>query len=227
VWGTLQEKEKYRSSPCEELEHLQIQWFQQMRTENFPINGPVLQEKATGIALKLKAENFKALNGWPHQFKKRHNIRICVVRVEVSTDILKHCKESVPELTQGYEPNNIFNSDETGLFYNLLPSKTFSMEGEPCHGDKKRSKECFTMLLCCDSDGSKKLKPLVIGKYEKPRYFKNISSLPCKYVSNNKAWIASCIFINFLKVFNVRMGAAGTKVLLFVSVQPTHQIHDF
>jgi hypothetical protein len=54
-------------------------------------------------------------------------------------------------------------------------------------------------LLCCNSDGSEKLKQLVIGKYRKPRCFKNIFSLPCKYVNNNKAWIASKIFINFLK----------------------------
>jgi hypothetical protein len=34
-----------------------------MRPENIPINGPVLWEKATKIALRLKIENFKASNG--------------------------------------------------------------------------------------------------------------------------------------------------------------------
>jgi hypothetical protein len=33
-----------------ELETLLVQWFQQMRSENIPINGPMLREKATKIA---------------------------------------------------------------------------------------------------------------------------------------------------------------------------------
>jgi centromere protein B len=45
-----------------------------MRSENIPINGPVLQEKATKIALSLKIENFKASNGWLDRFKKHHGI---------------------------------------------------------------------------------------------------------------------------------------------------------
>jgi hypothetical protein len=35
-----------------------------MRSEKIPTHGSVLQEKAIKIALRLKVENFKALNGW-------------------------------------------------------------------------------------------------------------------------------------------------------------------
>jgi hypothetical protein len=42
-----------KTLPNEELKTLLAQWFQQMRSENIPINGPVLQEKATKIALRL------------------------------------------------------------------------------------------------------------------------------------------------------------------------------
>jgi hypothetical protein len=34
-----------------------------MGTENVPITGPVLREKATEIAMRLKVENFKASYG--------------------------------------------------------------------------------------------------------------------------------------------------------------------
>jgi centromere protein B len=45
-----------------------------MSSENIPINGHVLWEKATKIALRQKIENFKASNGWLERFKKRHGI---------------------------------------------------------------------------------------------------------------------------------------------------------
>jgi hypothetical protein len=71
---------------------------------------------------------------------------MCVVKVVVSVKTLDHWKESLPDLTQGYEPDSIFNADETGLlFYNVLPSKTFSMNGEPCRGGK----EVKNISLCC------------------------------------------------------------------------------
>ena len=30
----------------------------------------------------------------------------------------------------------IFNADETGLFYNMLPNKTLTYKGEKCFGGK-------------------------------------------------------------------------------------------
>jgi hypothetical protein len=50
------------------------------------------------------------------------------------------------------------------------------MKEEPCHSGKK-IKAHFTVLLCCSSDGSEKLKPLMTGIYAKPRCFGNIYSL--------------------------------------------------
>jgi hypothetical protein len=56
---------------------------------NVPINGPILQEKATKIAMRLKAENFKASNGWLDLFKKCHDIsKNIVVALVVSTKTL-------------------------------------------------------------------------------------------------------------------------------------------
>jgi hypothetical protein len=43
---------------------------------------------------------------------------------------------SLPILLQGYEPKNVFNADETGLFFKLLPDKTLEFTKESCHGGK-------------------------------------------------------------------------------------------
>jgi hypothetical protein len=62
-----------------------------------------------------------------------------------------------------YAPRDIFNVDETGLFYNVLPNKTLCIKGKKCHGEKQ-SKLRLTVLLFVNSDGTEKLQPLVIGK---------------------------------------------------------------
>jgi hypothetical protein len=62
-----------KNSP-NELESLLILWFQQMRSENILINEPVLREKATDVALRLKIRNFKASNGWLNRLKKSWHI---------------------------------------------------------------------------------------------------------------------------------------------------------
>ena len=45
-----------------------------MRTKDIPVSGPLLKEKARGIAESLKVENFKASNEWLEKFKLCHNI---------------------------------------------------------------------------------------------------------------------------------------------------------
>ena len=87
---------------------------------------------------------------------------------------------SLPILLQGYEPKNVFNADETGLFFKLLPDKTLEFKKEPWHGGK-HSKDRITVLVGANADGSEKLPLLVIGKSKKPRCFKNVRSLPVNY----------------------------------------------
>jgi hypothetical protein len=99
--------------------------------------------------------------------------------------------------------------------------KSLNIRGEACTGGRK-SRERLTVLLCCNAEGTEKLAPLVIGKFAKPRCFKNISTLPCKYTNNSDAWMTANIFLNFLCQFDARMGSSNRKVLLFVDKCPAH-----
>ena len=62
---------------------------------------------------------------------------------------------------EGYAPENIFNTDETGLFFRALPTKSMVAKGDSCKGGKV-AKERVTVLLCCSAKGEK-IQPLVIG----------------------------------------------------------------
>jgi hypothetical protein len=87
---------------------------------------------------------------------------------------------------QKYDLSQIYNADETGLFFRCLPAKTLALKGEACSGEKK-SKERLSVLLGANADGSDKLPVLVIGKSKNPRCFKNVKQLPVQYTANAKA----------------------------------------
>ena len=60
----------------------------------------------------------------------------------------------------------------------------------------KSSKDRVTLLGGVNAKGQLKLKPVLIGKYNKPRCFKNInmSMLPLHYTAQSNAWMDSDIF---------------------------------
>ena len=82
--------------------------------------------------------------------------------------------QRLPDLIEGYEEQDIFNLDETGLFYRGLPDKTLNVKGTDCTGGKK-SKERITVSLIANAAGDIE-KLLVIGKSAKPRCFRNLQT---------------------------------------------------
>lgn len=114
---------------------------------------------------------------------------------------------------------DIYNAD--GAFFKCLPDKTLTLKGDPCNGGKN-SKERLTVLLCTNSSGKDKLKPLVIGKSKKPRCFKNVSTLPTDYTANKKAWMNGKVFGDWLKQTNNAMKKKRKHILLFIDNCTAH-----
>lgn len=96
-----------------------------------------------------------------------------------------------------YDPENIFNVYETGLFFKCLPSHTFDFKGQPCF-DGKHSEDRVTILVGANMDGSEKLPLLMIGKSASLHCFKNVKTKPNEYTSNKKAWMTSVLFSKWL-----------------------------
>ncbi|GFW80875.1 uncharacterized protein TNCV_3779551 [Trichonephila clavipes] len=117
--------------------------MRQCRGQNIPMGGSLLKEKAKAFAKELRIE-FLASEGWLTNFKKRNGIvfkKMCGESLSVDINIC-----SFSDLIKEYEPRNIFNTGETGLFFKCLPEKTFTFKKEKCHGGK-HSKERLTILL--------------------------------------------------------------------------------
>ena len=69
----------------------------------------------------------------------------------------------LPKLREDYADDDIYNLDEAGLFWPLLPGHTLHFKGEKCYGSK-RSKDRVTVLVRTNVTGKDKLPLLVIGK---------------------------------------------------------------
>jgi hypothetical protein len=209
---------------------LMWKWFNEVRSRNIPVSGVIIRQKALKYADSLGIENFQGSDGWLTRFKERHNIKfkqICGESRSVDVDVVKNWKENLDAVCQGYEDENIFNADETGLFWRALPNKTLAIAGEDVHG-LKTSKERITVLFTASRTGEK-LKPLVIAKSANPRCFKNIKKekLPVTYRSNANAWMVSRFFEEYLNDLNKQMTRENRKILLFVDNASPHSHLEF
>lgn len=128
------------------------------------------------------------------------------------------------EKLMSYSQEDIFNCDETALFYRLLPSRTLAVRGDKCHGGAA-SKERITILLCTNWTGSSKLTPLVIGKSKRPRCFPNLprnrehfspAVIGCEYRHNKKAWMTRELFDQWLRTLQRKMAKEGRHILLLL-----------
>lgn len=212
----------------EDLDKKLFDWLMEARASNINVSGPILQEKARQEALRMGVENFQASNGWLSKFKSRWNLttlKVCGEEAGVDPKILDSWQPKLEVLCAGYCAKDIFNADEAGLFFNMVPDKTLSLKGQACHGGK-RSKERCTVLFCANSDGTEKLPPLVIGKYAKPRCFKNVKKLPCIYKNNGNSWMTASVFQEWLFSIDARMGVANRKILLFLDQCTAHKLPE-
>ncbi|XP_071497551.1 tigger transposable element-derived protein 6-like [Diadema antillarum] len=218
-------RKKCRQAAFQDVDDAVIRWFKDMRGKNLPISGPLVREKADKLGKMLGHQDFKASIGWLQRFKERHGIqqlRVCGESAGVNEEIVGRWKdETLPTLIGHYAPRDIFNADETGLFYRMTPDKTLAYKGQECHG-AKLSKDRLTVMLCANMDGSEKMKPLVIGKSKNPRSLKHVRSLPVDYTSNKKAWMNSDEFTAWVRVLDLKFTAEGRKVLLLVDNCSAH-----
>ncbi|XP_014260374.1 tigger transposable element-derived protein 6 [Cimex lectularius] len=202
-----------------------LEWFQRVRAQKIPISGPIIQAKALEVAQELGDTGFKASNGWLQRFRTRHAIKfkaICGESGSVNEYTVEEWTSKIESIIEGYAPKDVFNADETGLFYRALPDKTLCFKGENCAGGKV-AKERLTVLLCASMTGEK-IKPLVIGKAAKPRCFKgvNMETVGVSWKFNSKAWMTTDIMREWLEQLDNKMRAQKRKILLFLDNATSH-----
>ena len=104
------------------------QWYLLAVLKNVFPDGTQLAEKAKEIASKFGFSDFKASNGWLDRWKKKHNVKRMTISGEsgdVSGSTVSSWKERLLEIVAGYRIDDVWNLDETGVFWQALPDKGF------------------------------------------------------------------------------------------------------
>ncbi|XP_023565087.1 COX assembly mitochondrial protein 2 homolog isoform X1 [Octodon degus] len=233
---------KKRAGPIDDMEKLLVEWIEEQVQNRIPLSLLMIQAKARSLFNMLKehadptyTQMFTASHGWFQRFKKRHNFHTVKVTGEaVCADI--ECAEAFKEelhriiVEQKYLPEQIFNVDETSLFWKRMPECTYTdQESKAIPG----LRDHVTLLLGGNVAGFK-LKPFLIYHSENPRAFKNVSkhTLPVHYRHNKKAWMTSALFEDwFLNCFipqakeYCRQNNIAFKILLILDDAPGHPRH--
>eukprot|EP00062_Callorhinchus_milii_P003525 gi/632940940/ref/XP_007885601.1/ PREDICTED: tigger transposable element-derived protein 4-like [Callorhinchus milii] len=216
-------RKRMRTSTHSDIENCLLAWLRQARAQSIPVSGAILTEKANQFAAQLGEAKFECTNGWLERFKSRHGVSLRRSQISSAIKIDKWKTTTLAAILSEYEPRDIYNAGETGLFWQLLPNRTLAFKREKCSSGKQ-SKQRFTVLLAANSDGSDKRKLLIIGTSAKPHCFNGIqvNRLPVQYMANTKAWMVSTIFEQYIRAFDRDMVGQKRKVVLIVNSCSAH-----
>ena len=160
-------------------------WYKSHETRGSPILGEVLTAKAKELAAKPElevTEGFNCSSRWLTNFKKRFGITShqrhgdAGSAPELSVDLtqtkLRVLLSALPaadgENPVDVQPEDIFNMDETNLYWCQQPSRTLARDKTAGNvKDKKR----ITVALVANATGAEQLKPIFIHTANKPRAF--------------------------------------------------------
>jgi hypothetical protein len=134
----------------------------------------------------MQTDNSATSYGWICRVKDHGLVhkKLAGGNTAVYTDARDLWCERLSMLLEGYEPQDIYNTDEMGSFSNCFPDRTLTLKGQSCHGGKCKTKR----ILCENRDDSDKQVPTVVGKSVKPRCLNTLKTsceVLCKYKSTD------------------------------------------
>ena len=75
-------RKKLKKSDNKELDEAVFNWFKNARSNNIPVNGIIIKEKALSLAKSLELTDFRASDEWLDKLKQRHNVTFKAVSGE-------------------------------------------------------------------------------------------------------------------------------------------------
>src|SRR5277367_396233 len=150
-------------------------WVEKALQARLIITDNILVTKALEFALLCQEEKFKGSSRWNDNFKKRHNIKQYTMHGEAASapiQDLSSMRENLRQTLRDYDPKDIFNCDETGLFWKMKPSRTLSNSSV---ARSKQSKDHITILLTCNSTGTEKMRSCLFINMRIPEHLKTLT----------------------------------------------------
>ena len=221
-----------RSTPAQyaDIEEILFNWIKVIRSANLPISPTLIISKAKRIAEELSHTEFKASWCWFEKFKKRKGLQQMVLCGEGS-EVDKNDPKTLAELEllykeiSKYHPENIYNMDETGLFFRVLPKYTVLLPEEDIKTTRgrKKAKERVSLVVCTNAVGTHKIPLCMIGKPKTPACIRG-RKWPLVYMNQKRAWMDRGIFSRWLaEVFIPEIKKKTDQpVLLLMDNAPGH-----
>lgn len=229
------DRKRIRLSKYNDIQKALLYWLKDMRSRDHPppIDLKSLMRQAERFGCELGYQDWTCSRGFIQRFCKRYEVlskRICGEGndcAETSTFL----EEILLPLLESYAPEDVYNADETSLYYKLLPGRTYAFRGEQVIGGRS-SKDRLTLMLCANMAGTDKLQPLIIGKTKKPRVLKSVynmsvNDLPVEYYSSKNGWMTGFIFNAWLTKWNAKLARSNRNILLLLDNAPSHVVENY
>ena len=158
--------------------------------------------KATPILddAEVKAmTSFMASNNWASRLAKQLGWKPKTLHGEagaVDINAIEPEIQKIREKIAEYDEDNVYNMDETGLFFKCLPNRSFvrANDAKTARGTKlMKAKDRITLYVTTNATGTDKVPLSMIGRAKNPRCFLNQRRRLNNY-SQNKAWSDSKVF---------------------------------
>lgn len=214
-----------RGAKHEELEEALFDWVCDVRNSRKCISGAIIQAKALQLAQKanelLLSDSqitTQFSEGWLENFKRRWQLKSFKLHGEAG-DVDEHAiNEQLARIRQKvsqYALKDVFNCDESGLFYQMAPDRTIAPSS---FAGRKKQKARFTFLAGCNADGTERFPLMFIGNSCKPRCFnkKTGEELGLYYRNNKKAWMNSSLCFEWLKYIDNEIGKQPDRKILLL-----------
>jgi len=211
------------------LRKVLLEWISQCVWNNIPITAPIIMSSASNfwnqLPNHLKEGNGEFSYKWCSQFLSKVNINLNNIENELYRNLKIWTFEERSTLRNyfnGIDLKKIFTLDEIFLSYDLPLDKS-------CYDDKS---DFITCMLCVNADGSEKLDPLIIGRYENYPSFENKSSIKAatkhgvSYHSNRQKWLTSTVFYDWLSVLDKRLALQGKDIIILLDDSASHRVSN-
>ena len=171
--------------------------------DTLPLTMAVLQQRAREIGERLGVSGFAASTGFVRRWAARHNLvntslwgtgGSAATAVAAAQERMAQIRADL----SAYEPDQIYNMDETGLFFRCLPNRAYVTAGRRrrVRGTKAmKAKDRVTLVLACNATGTHKIPVAIIGTAQVPVCFKPPRvACPLPYFNQKSAWMDADVY---------------------------------
>ncbi|XP_053336861.1 diphthine methyltransferase isoform X1 [Clarias gariepinus] len=205
---------RQRSKILEDVEKLLLIWINEKMIVGDRVSEEMICDKARMLHADLSErtpgtsqddiESFKASRGWCEKFKRRSGIHRVGRHVEAAassdTEAVEKFVQEFKDFTESekFMPQQVFNCEETGLFWKRMPKRTYIAEEEMKLLGHKPMNDKLTLLLCANASGDLKIKPLLVYPSVFKQYKVIKSKLNMMWRSNSSAWVTRLLFVEWI-----------------------------